>query len=104
LGKAFLCGRARVSADPFCGETRLQPRTSDGLPADLAVSAPPPPPGLIGPAVEALIKATAIDFRIGGNRAYYAPAEDYVQVPPHRPTSKRSIGTEPPCTSSGIMP
>ena len=32
--------------------------------------------------VEALIKATGIDFRIGGNRAFYAPAEDYVQVPP----------------------
>jgi antirestriction protein ArdC len=29
-----------------------------------------------------LIKATGIDFRIGGNRAFYAPSEDYVQVPP----------------------
>ncbi|VIO68742.1 DNA primase TraC [Bradyrhizobium ivorense] len=29
-----------------------------------------------------LIKATGIDFRIGGNRAFYVPAEDYVQVPP----------------------
>jgi antirestriction protein ArdC len=32
--------------------------------------------------VEALIKSTRIDFRIGGSRAYYAPAHDYVQVPP----------------------
>ena len=34
-------------------------------------------PGLIEPKVEALIKATGIDFRIGGNRAFYAPAHDY---------------------------
>jgi antirestriction protein ArdC len=49
---------------------------------DVAVAAPPPEPGLIQPRVEALIKATGIDFRIGGNRAFYAPAHDYVQVPP----------------------
>jgi antirestriction protein ArdC len=54
----------------------------EGLPEDLAVVAPSPEPGLIEPTVEALIKATAIDFRIGGNRAFYAPDADYVQVPP----------------------
>jgi antirestriction protein ArdC len=54
----------------------------EGLPEDLAVVAPPPELGLIEPTVEALIKATAIDFRIGGNRAFYAPDADYVQVPP----------------------
>ncbi len=54
----------------------------EGLPVDIAVEAPPPPPGLIEPRVEALIKATGIDFRIGGNRAFYVPALDYVQVPP----------------------
>ena len=32
--------------------------------------------------MENLIKATGIDFRIGGNRAFYVPAEDYVRVPP----------------------
>ena len=53
----------------------------DGLPAEIATAAPPPP-GLVEPRVEALIKATGITFRIGGNRAFYAPAEDYVQVPP----------------------
>jgi antirestriction protein ArdC len=37
---------------------------------------------LIEPTVEALIKASEIPFRIGGDRAFYAPAEDYVQVPP----------------------
>jgi antirestriction protein ArdC len=54
----------------------------DGLPADIATTAPPPLPGMIEPTVEALIKATGTDFRIGGNRAFYAPTEDYVQVPP----------------------
>ncbi|MBR0794946.1 DUF1738 domain-containing protein [Bradyrhizobium jicamae] len=54
----------------------------DELPSEVAATAPPPPPDLIEPRVEKLIKATGIDFRIGGNRAFYVPAEDYVQVPP----------------------
>jgi antirestriction protein ArdC len=54
----------------------------ENLPEDVAIVAPPPPPGLIEPQVEALIKASGIDFRIGGDRAFYMPARDYVQVPP----------------------
>lgn len=54
----------------------------DELPDEIATVAPPPPPGVIEPRVEALIKATGIDFRIGGNRAFYVPCADYVQVPP----------------------
>ncbi|MGY3610953.1 MULTISPECIES: ArdC family protein [unclassified Bradyrhizobium] len=54
----------------------------DDLPSEIATTAPPPLPALIEPNVEYLIKATGIDFRIGGNRAFYVPAEDYVQVPP----------------------
>ena len=54
----------------------------ENLPEDVAVAAPALDPGLIEPKVEALIAATGIDFRIGGNRAFYAPAPDYVQVPP----------------------
>lgn len=54
----------------------------DGLPGEIATAAPPPPPGLIEPTVETLIRATGITFRIGGDRAFYAPAEDFVQVPP----------------------
>lgn len=54
----------------------------EDLPDDLAVAPPAPEPGLVEPRVEALIKATGIDFRIGGNRAFYVPALDYVQVPP----------------------
>ncbi|MFW7358702.1 MAG: ArdC family protein [Brucella sp.] len=52
------------------------------LPDDIAITMPPPPPGLIEPRVEALIRATGIDFRIGGDRAFYVPADDYVVVPP----------------------
>jgi antirestriction protein ArdC len=54
----------------------------EGLPGDIATTAPPPAPGLIEPTVEGLIKASGITFRIGGDRAFYAVAEDYVQVPP----------------------
>ena len=54
----------------------------ENLPEDVATAAPPVPAGLIEPRVEALIAATGIDFRIGGNRAFYVPAHDYVQVPP----------------------
>jgi antirestriction protein ArdC len=54
----------------------------EDLPDHVAVAPPAPEPGMIEPRVEALIKATGIDFRIGGNRAFYMPAADYVQVPP----------------------
>ena len=54
----------------------------DGLPEDVTTVAPPPPLGLIEPQVEALIRATGIDFRIGGSRAFYSPADDFIQVPP----------------------
>ena len=54
----------------------------ENLPEHLVVTSPPPPPGLIEPKIEALIKAAGIDFRIGGDRAFYVPAHDYVRVPP----------------------
>ncbi|MGR3715232.1 MAG: ArdC family protein [Thermohalobaculum sp.] len=54
----------------------------DNLPESIVAVAPPPPPGLIEPRVEALIRATKVDFRIGGDRAFYVPSQDYVQVPP----------------------
>jgi antirestriction protein ArdC len=54
----------------------------ENLPAEVAAVAPPPLPGLIEPRVETLIRATGIDFRIGGNRAFYAPGPDFVMVPP----------------------
>jgi antirestriction protein ArdC len=55
------------------------------LPADLATAPPPVPEGLILPQAEALIAATGADFRIGGERAFYSPAQDFIQVP--RPES-----------------
>jgi antirestriction protein ArdC len=55
----------------------------EGLAEELTTTAPLAEPGLIEPKVEALIKAMGIDFRIGGDRAFYAPPPcDYIQVPP----------------------
>ncbi|CCD86255.1 putative ardC antirestriction protein [Bradyrhizobium sp. ORS 285] len=54
----------------------------DSLPGDVATVAPPPPPGVVEPVVETLIANSGVDFRIGGPRAFYAPVEDFVQVPP----------------------
>ncbi|ABD89447.1 ArdC family protein [Rhodopseudomonas palustris] len=54
----------------------------EGLPKDVASAVIPPPPGQIEPQAEALIAATGADFRIGGSRAYYNTAGDFVQVPP----------------------
>ncbi|MGR4863169.1 ArdC family protein [Caulobacter sp. LARHSG274] len=53
----------------------------EGLEA-LAAAPVPLPERQIVPHVEALIAATRADFRIGGDKAYYAPALDYVRVPP----------------------
>src|SRR5260370_38841964 len=46
----------------------------DGLPADIATTAPPPLPGMIEPTVQALIEATGIDFRIRGHLSVFRPA------------------------------
>ncbi|BCH21533.1 ArdC family protein [Mesorhizobium sp. L-8-3] len=54
----------------------------ENLSEEIEAAAPPPPSGLIEPKVEALIKATGIDFRIGGDRAYFDVLNNYVQVPP----------------------
>jgi antirestriction protein ArdC len=53
----------------------------DGLPDDVAIIPPPLPEGLILPEVEALIRASGADLRLGGDRAFYSPALDYIQVP-----------------------
>lgn len=71
-----------ASAIPFLKRfTVFNAAQCDGLPDDAAIGALPPPPDLIAPQVEALIRATGIDVRIGGDRAFYVPAHDYVQVP-----------------------
>lgn len=54
----------------------------EGLREGLATQAAPLPEREIIPHADALIEATGADFRIGGAKAYYAPGEDYVAVPP----------------------
>ena len=54
----------------------------DGLPDETMAASPPVETGLILPQAEALIRATGVDFRIGGERAFYDPRHDFVQVPP----------------------
>ena len=58
--------------------------------------------GLILPEVEALIAATGADFRIGGDRAFYAVARLSCRCRRRTPISSRSIGTGRRCTNSGI--
>lgn len=54
----------------------------EGLRPGLATDPVPLPERQIVPVAEQVIAASGVDFRIGGNRAFYAPAPDYVQVPP----------------------
>jgi antirestriction protein ArdC len=56
----------------------------DGLPEHLMAKPEPLPERLIIPQAEALIGATGADIRIGGDRAYYSPVEDYIQLPPQQ--------------------
>jgi antirestriction protein ArdC len=51
------------------------------LPAELTSAPAPVPDGLILPHAAALIDATGADFRIGGDRAFYSPVHDFIQVP-----------------------
>lgn len=53
----------------------------EGLPEDLVTAPPPVSDGLILPEVEALIQASGADLRLGGDKAFYSPALDYIQVP-----------------------
>jgi antirestriction protein ArdC len=54
----------------------------EDLPAAIAPPAEPLAENLILPQAEALIRATGADIRIGGDRAFYVPSADYIQVPP----------------------
>jgi antirestriction protein ArdC len=54
----------------------------EDLPADLAPAPEPMAENLILPQAEALFRATGADIRIGGDRAFYVPSADYIQVPP----------------------
>jgi antirestriction protein ArdC len=54
----------------------------EGLRPGLAADPAPLPERQIVPVAEAVIAASGIDFRIGGDRAFYVPSHDFVQVPP----------------------
>jgi antirestriction protein ArdC len=54
----------------------------EGLPDQITATAPPVETDLVLPQAEALIRATGVDFRIGGERAFYDPRHDFVRVPP----------------------
>jgi antirestriction protein ArdC len=51
------------------------------LPGELTTAPAPVPEGLILPHAEALIAAAGADFRVGGERAFYSPIHDFIQVP-----------------------
>mgnify|MGYP003668178485 FL=1 len=54
----------------------------DGLPERVHAGAAPLPEREAIPYAERLIAVTGADFRVGGNRAFYVPSADYIQVPP----------------------
>ena len=54
----------------------------EGLRPGLTPDPEPLPEREVVPVAEAVITASGVDFRIGGDKAYYVPSVDYVQVPP----------------------
>jgi len=54
----------------------------EGLRAGLAADPAPLPEREIVPVAEEVIAASGVEFRIGGDRAFYAPDPDFVAVPP----------------------
>lgn len=54
----------------------------DGLPETAFAGIAPMPAREVIPHAEDLIQRTGADFRIGGARAFYQPAGDFIQVPP----------------------
>lgn len=54
----------------------------EGLREGLAADSAPLPEREVVPVAEAVIAASGVDFRIGGDRAFYVPSRDYVAVPP----------------------
>jgi antirestriction protein ArdC len=54
----------------------------EGLREGLASDPAPLPEREIVPLAEDVIAASGVDFRIGGDKAFYAPTEEFVAVPP----------------------
>jgi len=80
--------RARQSGDdaravPFLKRfTVFNVAQCEGLRAGLADDPAPLPERMIVPLAEEVIAASGVPFRIGGEKAFYVPSADYVQVPP----------------------
>src|SRR3546814_14611764 len=49
----------------------------EGLRPGLAAEPAPLPEREIVPVAEAVIAASGVDYRVGGNKAFYVPSEDY---------------------------
>lgn len=56
----------------------------EGLPEDVYKDVSPVPERKTIPRAEALIEATGADFRIGGDKAFYVPSQDFIQIPPQQ--------------------
>ena len=54
----------------------------DGLPLDLGGDPVPLDESEIEPVARQVIAASGVEFRIGGDKAFYAPGADFVAVPP----------------------
>ncbi|SEI55350.1 Antirestriction protein ArdC [Sphingobium sp. AP50] len=54
----------------------------DGLPADLGGDPVPLAESEIAPIAGEVIAASGVEFRVGGEKAFYAPGADFVAVPP----------------------
>ena len=69
---------------PFMkGYTVFNVEQVDGLPAQYQQApCPAPEPLQLIAQAEAFFKATGARFQHGGNRAFYAPARDFIQLPP----------------------
>jgi len=72
-----------VKAVPFLKRfTVFNVAQCERLRPDLAADPAPLPEREIVPLAEAMMAASRVDVRIGGDRAFYVPSADYVQVPP----------------------
>ncbi|WP_294055484.1 zincin-like metallopeptidase domain-containing protein [Sphingomonas sp.] len=82
-GEPAASGDERSRAIPFLKRfTVFNVAQCEGLREGLAPDPVPLPEREIVPVAEACIAASGVEVRIGGNRAFYAPGSDYVQVPP----------------------
>ena len=54
----------------------------EDLPDDMAGMSPTVEPEELVPSAHRLMEASRADIRIGGDRAFYVPASDHIQVPP----------------------